>query len=111
MGQSLSPADWQKRFQNWISLGTGLAPMVQHRAEDLVEFIDANNRKTCELIKNAVQASATFAFADNQAKWTDFHLASLAAMRSSLETLNLVHARAISAWISFLRNQAETAKA
>jgi hypothetical protein len=105
--QTASAEDWQKRLGNLTALSNELMPMTQRRMEEVLALFEQNSQTGAELMKKAVEAAQTPVPAESQAKWMEFWTSSLGAIRSNAEAVTQISARAIDAWIDFVRKNTE----
>lgn len=105
--QSATPQDWQKRFTNFTMLTSEVMPMTQKRMEEVLDLMEKNSRTGAELVRKAVDAVQSPVPAESQAKWMEFWTSSMGAARSNAEALTQISARAIDAWIDFVRRNTE----
>lgn len=105
--QTASPQDWQKRFTNFTALTNEVMPLTQKRMEEVLDLMEKNSRNGAELVKKAVDAAQSPVPAESQAKWMEFWTSSMGVARSNAEAITQISARAIDAWIDFVRRNTE----
>ena len=105
--QTASADDWQKRLGNFTALTNEMMPITQRRMEEVLALFEQNSQTSAELMKKVVEAAQTPVPAESQAKWMDFWTSSLGAIRSNAEAVTQISARAIDAWIDFVRKNTE----
>ncbi|MGH7969029.1 MAG: hypothetical protein ACREIC_09920 [Limisphaerales bacterium] len=107
LNQTSGTQDWQRRLNNLSGMTNSLVPMAQQRMEDMLAFIEKNNRTGTELMKRAVDAAQTPVLAESQAKWMEFWTSSMGAVRSNNEAMSEISNKAIDSWIEFVRNNSD----
>ncbi len=105
--QTTMAQDWQKRLSNMSGMASSLMPIAQRRMEDVISFVEKNNKTSAELMKKAVEAAQTPSVAESQAKWVDFWTSSMGAARANAEAVSEMSTKAIDSWIDFVRKNTE----
>lgn len=105
--QTTVAQDWQKRFSNVTGMASSLMPIAQRRMEDVISFVEKNNKTSADLMKKAVEAAQTPGVAESQAKWVEFWTSSMGAARANAEAVSEMSTKAIDSWIEFVRKNTE----
>lgn len=105
--QTASTQDWQRRFTNLTAMTSEMMPLTQQRMEEVLDLMEKNSRTGADLMKKAVDAAQTPVPAESQAKWMEFWTSSLGAARTNAEAISQISAKAMDAWIDFVRKNTE----
>jgi len=107
LGQAPSAQDWQKRAAGFTAAASNLLCTNQKRWAEFLELGDKNYRASVDLVKKATDAAQTPAVAECQAKWMEVWTSSVAAARSSAETVSQINNRAVDSWLEFVQKTAD----
>ena len=106
MTQTAAPSDWQKR---WNAAAVETIPVVQQRMEESLRLLEQGSKTSLELMKQALQVTATDSAASAQSKVQALWEASLQALRNNAHAVSQANAKVVESWMQLFSKQTETA--
>ena len=110
LNQAACAQSWQKRFGNVTSVAEGLLPLAQERVEEFVGIVGKNSRVGAGLMKQAIDAAQTPAFAESQTKWMEFWTSSIGAARTGAGAMAQMGSKAMDSWFDFIQKNTDAAE-
>jgi len=89
------PKDWQKR---WSATVTETLPIVQKRIEESLRLVEQNSRASIDLLKQACDGVKAGAGPDAPAKLQELWESSLQTLRTNLQAVTQLNAKAVESW-------------
>lgn len=108
--QTTTGFDWQRQVSTFTKVTAEAMPMLQQRAEDMIEFLGRSGRTGAELMGKATTALQAPFSGDSQAVWMDLWTATLKAAQTNVEAATSLGTNAIDSWLVFVRNNTEIAQ-
>jgi len=98
------PKDWQKR---WSATVTEALPVVQKRIEDSLRLVEQNSRASIDLLKQACEGVKAGAGPDAQGKLQELWESSLQTLRTNVQTVTQLNAKAVDSWAQCFQKTVE----
>ena len=101
---------FKKGVANLTGLVVDVIPMLEKRAEDVMDLVGKNAQRSAELMRKVVEVAETPVMAERENKCADFWKLWIQASRSNTEALLNINSRAVDAWFDFLQKSVDLAQ-